>query len=81
MISMSAVPPSARAASPTSFIRRLTARLVLGEIRIGMRADADSSAAALGRVESGGPDDAAAPPAADTNRRSPGPPAAWRSRS
>ncbi len=36
-ISMSAESPSARAASPTSFIRRLTARLVLGEISSAIR--------------------------------------------
>ncbi len=36
MIAMSADSPSERAASPTSFISRLTARLMLGAIRIGI---------------------------------------------
>ncbi len=43
MISMSAAGPSTRAASPTSFISRFTARLMLGAIRSGIRADAASS--------------------------------------
>ena len=49
--------PSARAASPTSLISRLTARLMLGAIRIGILVAAALELGALGRVEAGRADD------------------------
>ena len=49
---MSAESPSARAASPTSFIRRLTARLRFGEIRSGILSAARLQLGLLSRARS-----------------------------
>ena len=61
--------------------QRLTARLMLGEIRIGMSARRRLQLAALLRLEPGRADDQRDAPCPAPRRRSPGPPAASRSRS
>ena len=71
-ISMSAESPRARAASPTSFISRLTARLRLGEIRSGIRLGVPLELGLLLGLEPGRADDQRDAPRRGRPRRSPG---------